>query len=148
MAPDFRLLTRRAKGRIAQLCNPLRNTAGGRKDKQAGNFVQRNRLISWIRLVSGCLSSNREIPLKPRRHFSGGLAIARRQMIGLVLSFWAVLPGAASTDQGLADETGPNGQDLSRMDLRGMDFQGIELREANLAGANLDEAVSAWLVPI
>jgi hypothetical protein len=30
------------KGRIAGLCNPLRNTAGGRKDKQAGNFFERN----------------------------------------------------------------------------------------------------------
>jgi hypothetical protein len=30
--------------RIAGLCNPLRNTAGGRKDEQAGNFFDRNRL--------------------------------------------------------------------------------------------------------
>jgi hypothetical protein len=33
IAQDFRLPARRAKRRIAQLCNPLRNTAGGRKDK-------------------------------------------------------------------------------------------------------------------
>jgi hypothetical protein len=35
---DLRLPARRVKGRIAGLCNPLRKTAGGRKDKQAGNF--------------------------------------------------------------------------------------------------------------
>jgi hypothetical protein len=32
------------KGAHSQLCNPLRNTAGGRKDKQDGNFFSRNRL--------------------------------------------------------------------------------------------------------
>jgi hypothetical protein len=44
IAQDFRLPARRAKGRIAGLCNPSRNTAGGRKDEQAGNFFDRNRL--------------------------------------------------------------------------------------------------------
>jgi hypothetical protein len=44
IAQDFRLPARRAKGHIAGLCNPLRNTAGGRKDKQAGNFFDRDRL--------------------------------------------------------------------------------------------------------
>jgi hypothetical protein len=44
IAQDFRLPARRAKGRIAGLWNPLRNTAGGRKDEQAGNFFDRNRL--------------------------------------------------------------------------------------------------------
>jgi hypothetical protein len=42
IAQDFRLPARRAKGRIAGLCNPLRNTAGGRKDKQAGNSFERS----------------------------------------------------------------------------------------------------------
>jgi hypothetical protein len=32
------------KGAHSRLCNPLRNTAGGRKDKQDGNFFSRNRL--------------------------------------------------------------------------------------------------------
>jgi hypothetical protein len=48
MAPDFRLPARRAKGRRAQLCAPMHNTAGGCKDKQAGNFVERNRLNDGI----------------------------------------------------------------------------------------------------
>jgi hypothetical protein len=44
IAQDFRLPARRANGRIAGLCNPLRNTVGGRKDEQAGSFLDRNRL--------------------------------------------------------------------------------------------------------
>jgi hypothetical protein len=38
IAQDFRLPARRGKRRIVALCNPFRNAAGGRKDKQAGNF--------------------------------------------------------------------------------------------------------------
>jgi hypothetical protein len=38
LAQDFRLPALRAKGRIAWLWSPVRNRAGGRKDKQAGNF--------------------------------------------------------------------------------------------------------------
>jgi hypothetical protein len=36
--PDCAGFSSACKGRIAGLCNPLRNTAGGRKDEQAGNF--------------------------------------------------------------------------------------------------------------
>jgi hypothetical protein len=42
IAQDFRLPARRAKGRIAQLCNPLRNTAGGRKEATDGLSVEPN----------------------------------------------------------------------------------------------------------
>jgi hypothetical protein len=42
--PDCAGSSSACKARIAGLCNPLRNTAGGRKDEQAGNFFDRNRL--------------------------------------------------------------------------------------------------------
>jgi transcriptional antiterminator RfaH len=42
--PDCAGSSSACKGRIVGLCNPLRNTAGGRKDEQAGNFFDRNRL--------------------------------------------------------------------------------------------------------
>jgi CBS domain-containing protein len=64
IAQDFRLPPRRAKGRIARLCNPLRNTGGGRKDKQAGNFVERNRLSERGASEMGC---PREDPVCARR---------------------------------------------------------------------------------
>jgi len=54
IAQDFRLPARRAKGRIAGLCNPLRNTVGGRKDKQAGNFFDRNRLNRTFPVSTPC----------------------------------------------------------------------------------------------
>jgi hypothetical protein len=53
---DLRLPAKRAKGRIAGLCNPLRNTAGGRKDEQAGNFFDRNRLTPRTILAPGQLN--------------------------------------------------------------------------------------------
>ena len=42
IAQDFRLPARARKGAHSMLCNPVRNTAGGGKDKRAGNFVLRN----------------------------------------------------------------------------------------------------------
>jgi hypothetical protein len=64
IAHDFRLPARRAKGRIAGLCNPLRNTAGGRKDEQAGNFFDRNRPNSWV-IGYSPLGSTRAIAVRP-----------------------------------------------------------------------------------